>query len=420
MLRFKKRGLLSLVLALCLILAAVPAMADLLYTGSEGGFASVGSISGTSAISKGLINVSAGSGQGLYAFTNAAGARRIMLTTQSTIAGTPDTAYIYGYDAENWNLDENRVAAVALAGVNVERGAAQLGGYLYMASYGASGSGAVVKFDTAGDAYTAVASFDLTAEAGEGYLMHAETIVAYGGSLYVVASKHPVGNYTTYENNVLYKLSANDLSIEKKAPLLSKNRDGQCTNLLSGSDLYVTSNPGYGFGTPEIEKISLSDMTSKLLITGTMGDFDFASIYQTPDGCVYITSYLYNYDSGENDYKVYKTTLEKLNAGDITSADVIKEGSGTYALAKMAYDTESSLLWVQAGGLFAYDGTKFLNEEGYKSDVLGCTASHLLAVTYLGKPVPSGDGGSSGGCSAGFAWLALLAVAPLAFYRRKR
>lgn len=93
----KKRSFIATVLALCVLLVAVPAMADMLYTaGSELYMADrMGLISGKNAPAKDINTaVSASGGTNVFPFYNEAkGAARVAIAQNSY--GTTDTVWVF-------------------------------------------------------------------------------------------------------------------------------------------------------------------------------------------------------------------------------------------------------------------------------------------------------------------------------------
>ena len=294
------------------------------------------------------------------------------------------------------------------------RGAAQAGNYIYLAGYGSSAAnGSVIKVSTENDKYTVVASQDFSSVSEKSKFLHAETIAAYGGYIYVVASK--VNSSYTYDNNILFKLNAGDLSIVKQSTLTTKNRDGQNAYILSGSSLYITADP---YGTPCIEKINLSDMTSKTLISGSINSDGYAyNSLLLVGSTVYVSTSKYNWIAGCSDYKLYETTLANLEAGKLTSDDEISSSTnGLYGSAWLAYDTESHLVWAQQGALCSYDGEDFAF---YSDSSTKNVPSKFICVESLGSN-PNSGGSGSGGCNAGFGALLLLAAVPALTFTRKK
>ena len=264
----KKRGILALVLALCMALAVSPAMADILYTASTNWNTDrFGIIRGDEEPTKDVVtNLGGDAGSGVFSFKNADKEARVAVS-QYAYAGN-DTVWFYDPETTDWSAPlQEAVSPVK----NIHHMVAE-GNYLYAAGYDDASVG---RFDMTSDAFTPDDKTFTCTPDEPGYTAHAERLAAYNGSVYAIftASSGSYPNYV-YAYHKIVKLKE-DLTEEASAALKGKNLDGANvgSTLQIGKDLYVASlggsqdTSGLFNSDSMIEKVDLETLTSETLIT---------------------------------------------------------------------------------------------------------------------------------------------------------
>ncbi|MBQ9881711.1 MAG: SYNERG-CTERM sorting domain-containing protein [Synergistes sp.] len=419
---FKKRGLLALVLALCMALTVSPAMADILYTASTNWNTDrFGLIKGDADPTKDVVtNLGGDAGSGVFSFKNADKKARVAVS-QYAYAGN-DTVWFYDPETTDWSAPMKEAVSPVK---NVHHMVAE-GKYLFAAGYDDASVG---RFDMTADEFAPDdKTFTCTPEE-PGYTAHAERLAAHNGSIYAIftASSGSYPNYV-YAYHKLVKLKE-DLTEEASAPLKGKNLDGANvgSTLQVGKDLYVASIGGSQdtsglFNTDSmIEKVDLETLTSETLITAADAaekdkewGYNFYGLAKDGDK-IYVLAACWNGswpESGTDNVLIYETTAEKLGNGDLGEKIATLSTKTGYSLG-IEYDSESKLLWVSAGdSMYKYDGTDF---KEFDKTALGGDMAKFAALKA--SEVTPSDGGSSG-CNSGFGALALLALLPLIASKR--
>lgn len=420
---FKKRGLLALVLALCMALAVSPAMAGILYTASTNWNTDrFGIIKDSEAPTKDVVtNLGGSAGSGVFSFNNAEWKSRIAISQYPATAN--DTVWFYDPMTTDWSAPLKEAMSPVKNVHHMEAG----GKYLYAAGYD---DATVGRFDMTSDAFAPDSKIYTYTPADAGYTAHAERIATYNGGVYAIfaASK---GNYPNYEYapHKIIKFSE-DLTPAASADLKGKNIDGANVGatIRIGGSLYVASIGGNQdttglFNTDSmIEKVNLDTLASETLITASKAaekDGSWGSNFYglAHDGNrIYILAACWNGswpESGRDNVVIYETNAEKLDGGDIGNKIATLSTKTGYSLG-IEYDSAAKLLWVSAGdSVYKYDGSAFTE---YDSTALGGEMAKFATLTASGV-TPSGDSGG-GGCNGGLGVLALVALLPLLVAKR--
>lgn len=420
----KKRGILALVLALCMALAVSPAMADILYTASTNWNTDrFGIIRGDEEPTKDVVtNLGGDAGSGVFSFKNADKEARVAVS-QYAYAGN-DTVWFYDPETTDWSAPlQEAVSPVK----NVHHMVAE-GNYLYASGYDDASVG---RFDMTSDAFTPDDKTFTCTPDEPGYTAHAERLAAYNGSVYAIftASSGSYPNYV-YAYHKIVKLKE-DLTEEASAALKGKNLDGANvgSTLQIGKDLYVASlggsqdTSGLFNSDSMIEKVDLETLTSETLITAADAaekdkEWGYNFYGLAKDGAkIYVMAACWNGnwpESGTDNVQIYETSAEKLAAGDLGEKIATLSTKTGYSLG-IEYDSESKLLWVSAGdSIYKYDGTNFTE---FDKTALGGDMAKFAALK-ASEVTPPADDKSSGGCNSGFGALALLALLPLIASKR--
>jgi len=420
---FKKRSFITAAMVLCMLIIAVPAMADMLYTAGSSMWMTdrLGLISGTNAPTKDINTaVSASGGSGVFPFYNESkSATRVAIAQNSY--GASDTLWVFDPSTGSWSKPVAELSTVA----NVHD-MTYSEKYLYAAGYD---KGIIGSFAISGDTYTTGKSYTFTPSSSD-YKAHAEGVAYYDSNVYGIftAVKGSYGNYT-YLPHKLVKLSQT-LSVVSSADLNGKNFDGSTpgSHVIKGSTLYIASLGGNqsttgSFNTDSmIEKVDLSTMKSTALVTtadlvkkDSTWKYNFYSMAINGE-TVYIEALYWGAwgSTTTNNIVIYKTTVSALEKGDIGTKIGTFTSDG-YSVG-LDFDSKTNLLWAATGDtLQKYDGSKWTP---YDSTAMG---GHLTKFHDLVAASAKSDSGSSGGgCNAGFAGLLLLAAIPAITFSRKK
>ncbi len=430
----RKKRLVSALIVLCLLALSLPAQADLLFTRQDNGYSNtaLGIIQGAGdPVSPLVSNMGGNSGQGIYPFKNADGNFRVAVTLY-TGNGT-DVISIYNPGAQSgWTQPSSWQAPLREATTTLHntRVMAEMGGSLYATAYDIP---IVSRVTTAGDVYKQDKKYEYYHNDSK-YNGHGEALCAYNGNLYAIftGSNDPWNTASgSYRLNQLVKLDS-ELNELARVEMKGKNLDGFTPGAYAQKDgkLYVATLGGVQqFGekwNPEscVEMADLGTMEITSLITaGEVNAIDptfkhmFDAVVFAGDK-VYIQAARWtsdeDYTSGYS-IRVYETTLEKLQKGDIGT--LLRDFSGEYGYRLgLVYDENTKYLWAGVGySLWRFDGT---NWKEFGSNALSGNISAYTAVNPTGTvtPVepdaPSDGGGGGGGCNAGYGLLALVALLP--------
>ncbi len=376
------------------------AYADILYSAASNGYNNdrIGLIEGFKAPAKDLVtNLGGTMGSNVFSYKTAGGASRVAV---SQYTGGEDVIWIYNPYDTSWKAPMAELGSKENPIYNI-RSMAASGNYLYGIGYDKS---QVARFDMKDNKYVRDKYF-----AGLGNYWHGEGLVTYKDHVYGVFtySTNPWNPSAGYGPNRLIKFDK-DLNIVTSMDLNSRNVDGgsvkgACT--LYGDTLYIAAIGGFQHydGTPNdesmVEAVNLDTMTAKVLVKNTdlynsfpeikKWIYDFRSICITPNKDVYIQTGGWNYGGGGNGCLIFKTTLDKLKAGNVGT--IVKNFSWTSAFIVfgMAYDKETGCLYTTGaegssqynGSVYRYDGNKWLPP--YDSNALG---GNICAFDVLKKP----------------------------------
>ena len=371
-----------LVAVICAALASA-ALADILFTASTNyNNDRFGLILGTDEPIKNVVtNLGGTNGTQVSSFIDPNGEPRVAV---SQYAGGSDTVWIYDTtDPGNRGTWTKPLKEITSSVFNI-RGMAACGDYLYMIGYDL----AQVSVCDMNNDYATV-NTTIYGENG----CHGEAIVAYQGSIYALFTKtsNAWDPSTGYGKSVLvqYRVAADPTSLKpvKELELNCTNVDGGGVHgavCLDGHTLYIASIGGYQHydGTPNddsmVEAVDLNTMKNRVLVrnsdlydTNTRQSAkypeisswttDFRVLTTTPSGDVYIASGGW----GPNNEYVFKTTLGKLEKGDL--GELVKHFSWSSAFIpfSIGYDVASGLIWTNgAEGDADYNGSMFSSSDG--------------------------------------------------------
>ena len=451
--KMMKRWFSGMLLFALVMAFGAPASANLLYTAQTSYTnTKLGKVVGNTATV--LSPVSGGDlGQGIFHFKDARKRDRVAVALYE---GGADTIKILDPAALSWISPVQAISPRDHSLSNIRK-MVSLGHYLYGISYGNNPLGSqpldvarVRRFNMSNNAYTADnnVGFAYTPAAGQG---HGEGLVAHGDYLYAILTTTTGGYPFGYTPNRLAKLSSVDLSVDTSIELEGKNTDGGTHGAYcqDGDTLYLTSwggsqptNTNYNPDS-RVEKVDLGDLTHSTLVTGQqMRDDDptwnhhFTAVVVW-GGEVYLQtttwSRLPDVGGRGGQVRLYKKGVA--DVGNLTSGDkVLSLDTGSGWRVGMIVDED--YLYVAAGKkLYRYTlpvtASSVATVFGPGGTSLGGDISSFAAVPSLrgvsaaqaamdelvqAKAAKDEKGG--GGCDAGFGWLLLLAVVPVALRRR--
>lgn len=384
--RIKKATTRLFALFLALLVFALPASADILFTrqSSYRDPVSLGIISGAySPYSPLQSNMGGNAGNGIFPFLDANGDLRIALSfyaAQDTIAIYDPGAEINWTKPANWNVPVKEFTC----SVSNVRAMARIGAYLYVTCYDKPIISRVVMTN---DAYAEDKTWThqgtwVPATQEYVFTQHGEGLFAYNGYLYAIFSDtaNAWDPNVKYGPNQIWKFDKN-LNVIASADLKGGNLDGQTGSAYTrdGNKLYLTSLGGYqvttgGYNTSStLEIVDLDTLKSTRIMTGadaqekTGGDWQymFTGVALSGDK-VYLHGTAWTVihgKQGNHEMVVYETTKSKLASGDIGTR--IGLFNGNYGIQKgFCYDHTTGYLWAYEGdSIQRYDGgtswTKF-------------------------------------------------------------
>ena len=433
-----------------LVLSAMPvAAANLLFTAQDDLFnnARLGKISGyrVQTLSR---DIGGKYGQGIFPFKNA-NQERVAVTLCQTFDGVqPDVIQVY----------DPRSMGVPLAPVltghpylpNI-RSMVSKGSYLYGTSYMGKANAdntkaRVARIGMSGSTYTPDMDhvYEYTPPSGDG---HGEALVSYGDFLYALFTSQG-GEYPNfvYNPSKLVKLNVN-LAEVASVGLEGKNTDGGTlgATCLSGGTLYIAAWGGSQPTAPNynpdsmIESVNLNNLSHTTCVTGsqvagreTGWRHHFTSIVIV-GSTAYVQAVSWNASWIGGEVRLYAVPVNSLGSlGRAHRVDTVSFSGGW----RLGMVQDGQYLWMAAGkNLRRYT----LPANGSANMVFGPQGVSLGGNISSFMPIPSlrsvfaaqvaqeepvqamaakdeKDGGS--GCDAGFSWLLLLAVVPVALRRR--
>lgn len=421
--RIKKATTRLFALFLALLILALPASADMLFTrqSSWSDPVALGIVVGDGAPYSPLqSNMGGNSGNGIFPFLDAKGNLRIALsfyTGTGSVAG--DTLDIYDPGARgNWARPANWDTPVkeSLPSVKNIRAVSTIGSYMYVTGYDTQ---TISRITTTGDSYVESKVWTHPTPANR----HGEGLVTYGGYVYAIftnANSPMDEREASYSPNEIWKFDK-DLNFVASADMTGRNLDGQRVGacVRYGKYLYVSSFGGsqitdgiwdaenhkwkldedgnriYYRDASCLEMVDLETMEIKSLTTAKeQHEKNKAFKYNFLAMAVYGDSVYVQVNSWEpyndrNGYHVliYKTTADELRKGNIgeVCADWIghanQENGGGIQMG-LVVDPETNYLWVGTGSsMRRFDGTTW--HEWTRNDLKGLfSAMAPISATY--------------------------------------
>ncbi|WP_418446266.1 Synerg-CTERM sorting domain-containing protein [Cloacibacillus evryensis] len=389
--RIKKATTRLFALFLALLVLALPASADILFTrqASYSDPVSLGIISGSSAPFSPLqSNMGGNTGNRVLPFLDAKGNLRIALTFYTgTSSVAADTIDIYNPGAKvnwakpaNWNTP---LKEFTCSTKNV-RALATIGSYLYTTGYDKAVISRVVMTD---DAYVENKVWTYPTPSGKNFLSyHGEGLFTYAGHLYAIITDadDPFNPKVQYGRNQIWKFDK-DLNVIASADMTGYNMDGQQGGIYTrvGNKLYVCSFGGYqvedGTGynnNTTVEVCNLDTLKSTRLLRGEETEAKFPEWHYMFSGIALLNGKVYLHGTtwtapggqkGSHEMVVYETTETKLASGDIGTR--IGSFVGDYGVQMgFTYDPTTGYLWAREGdSIQRYEGgvswTKFSKDD---------------------------------------------------------
>lgn len=446
-----KRWLSGMLLFALVLAFGAPASANLLYTAQTNySNTTLGKIVGSTVTSNLGTNIGGNWGQGIFPFRDAQNQNRVAVALYQ---GGADTIKILDPTSISWNS----TAPIGNTSLSNIRKMVSLNGFLYGISYGNNPYGGqpsdvaqVRRFDMNNSYASGTASFSYNPSTGQG---HGEGLVAYNNYLYAILTETRGSYPFTYAPNKLIKLNSTNLSVAGYPVNLSgKNTDGgthgaYCQN---GATLYLTS---WGGSQPtdtnynsesQVERVNLGNLSHSTLVTGrqmrardaTWNHHFTAVAIKGQDAYIQATTWSRLPDTGGSGGQVRLYRKGVASIGSLGPGDIVKSldtGGGW----RVGMIVDEDYLYVAAGKkLYRYTlpvtASSVATVFGPGSTSLGGDISSFAAVPSLrgasaaqaamDEPIQAmaaGDDKEGGsGCDAGFGWLLLLAVVPVALRRR--
>ena len=444
-----KRWLSGMLLFALVLAFGAPASANLLYTAQTNySNTTLGKIVGSTVTSNLGTNIGGNWGQGIFPFKDAQNQNRVAVTLYQ---GGADTIKILDPASVSWNSPVATPSGHSLSNV---RKMVSLNGFLYGISYGNNPYGGqpsdvaqVRRFDMNNSYASGTASFSYNPSTGQG---HGEGLVAYNNYLYAILTETRGSYPFTYAPNKLIKLNSTNLSVAGYPVNLSgKNTDGgthgaYCQN---GATLYLTS---WGGSQPtdtsynpesQVERVNLENLSHSTLVTGqqmrardaTWNHHFTAVVINGKDAYIQATTWN-RLGGGGGQVRLYKTKassigslgpgnkIKSLDTGDGWRVGMIVDGKYLYVAAgKKLYRYTMPVKANSTATVFGPGGTS-LGGDISSFAAVPSLRGVSVAQAAMEEPVQAmaakdeKDGGS--GCDAGFGWLLLLAVIPVALRRR--
>ncbi len=445
-----KRWLSGMLLFALVLAFGAPASANLLYTAQTYySNTKLGKVVGDTATV--LSPVSGGNwGQGIFPFKDAQNQNRVAVTLYQ---GGADTIKILDPASVSWNSPVATPSGHSLSNV---RKMVSLNGFLYGISYGNNPYGGqpsdvaqVRRFDMNNSYASGTASFSYNPSTGQG---HGEGLVAYNNYLYAILTETRGSYPFTYAPNKLIKLNSTNLSVAGYPVNLSgKNTDGgthgaYCQN---GATLYLTS---WGGSQPtdtsynpesQVERVNLENLSHSTLVTGqqmrardaTWNHHFTAVVINGKDAYIQATTWN-RLGGGGGQVRLYKTKassigslgpgnkIKSLDTGDGWRVGMIVDGKYLYVAAgKKLYRYTMPVKANSAATVFG-PGANNISLGGDISSfasvpsLRGVSAAQVAMDELVQAKAAKDEKDGGSGCDAGFGWLLLLAVIPVALRRR--
>ena len=446
-----KRWLSGMLLFALVLAFGAPASANLLYTAQTNySNTTLGKIVGSTVTSNLGTNIGGNWGQGIFPFRDAQNQNRVAVALYQ---GGADTIKILDPTSISWNS----TAPIGNTSLSNIRKMVSLNGFLYGISYGNNPYGGqpsdvaqVRRFDMNNSYASGTASFSYNPSTGQG---HGEGLVAYNNYLYAILTETRGSYPFTYAPNKLIKLNSTNLSVAGHPVNLSgKNTDGgthgaYCQN---GDTLYLTS---WGGSQPtdtnynpesQVERVNLGNLRNSTLVTGRQmrardasWNHHFTAVaIKGQDAYIQATTWSRLPGTGGRGGQVRLYRKGVASIGSLGPGDIVKSldtGGGW----RVGMIVDEDYLYVAAGKkLYRYTlpvtASSVATVFGPGGTSLGGDISSFAAVPSLrGVSVAQAametsvqamaakdekEGGS--GCDAGFGWLLLLTVVPVALRRR--
>lgn len=458
-----KRWLSGMLLFALVLAFGAPASANLLYTAQTYySNTKLGKIDVDTATLLTPNSIGGNWGQGIFPFRDAQNRNRVAVTLYQ---GGADTIKILDPLSFSWSTPVATVSNDAQSNI---RKMVSLGQYLYGISYGNNPYGGqpsdianVRRFDMTGDNYVFDnnTGFAYTPAVGQG---HGEGLVAFNNHLYAILSTTMGGYPFTYAPNKLVKLNA-DLNVVTSIDLGGKNTDGGTPSAyflsptdemsVSSADLYITSWGGYQptdtSYNPEsqIERVNLNNLNHRTLVTGEWmrrrdptwnHHFTAVAIHGRS---AYIQATTWNRLPGTGgiggQVRIYKRDpvlienllpwhkIQSLNTDGGWRVGMVVDGNYLYVAAgRNLYCYRLPVMSYSVPTVFGPNGTISLGGDisafafvPYLRDRVSAAEAALKELKQA-KADAGDEKDSGGGCDAGFGWLLLLTVVPIALRRR--
>ncbi|WP_278549641.1 hypothetical protein [Cloacibacillus evryensis] len=423
--RIKKTATQLFALFFALLVFALPARADLLFTRQTtySDPVSLGIISGSSAPFSPLqSNMGGNQGNGIRPFLDANGKLRVALTFYTGVGtSTADTVNVFDPGAKaSWAVPSNWNTPLKQFTCSVKniRAISTIGSYLYATGYDRAVISRVVMTN---DSYVENKVWTHPGSAGK----HGEGLFTYAGHLYAIfsnAAGDPQQPDVAYSPNQIWKFDK-DLNVIASADMVGRNMDGQQPGIYArvGNKLYICSFGGYQMTTggynhnTTVEVCDLSTLVSTRLLRGEETHAKYPDWVYMFSGTAFIDGKVYLHGTtwtapagkkGSHEMVVYETTADKLASGDIGT----RLGSfvGDYGVQMgLNYDPTTKYLWAHAGDSIArYDGGTSWTLFDSKALKGSLSASAPIAVSSTGGsgaviptaiPIESADVAVAGG-----------------------
>lgn len=446
-----KRWLSGMLLFALVLAFGAPASAHLLYTAQTNySNTTLGKIVGSTVTSNLGTNIGGNWGQGIFPFRDAQNQNRVAVALYQ---GGADTIKILDPTSISWNS----TAPIGNTSLSNIRKMVSLNGFLYGISYGNNPYGGqpsdvaqVRRFDMNNSYASGTASFSYNPSTGQG---HGEGLVAYNNYLYAILTETRGSYPFTYAPNKLIKLNSTNLSVAGYPVNLSgKNTDGgthgaYCQN---GATLYLTS---WGGSQPtdtnynpesQVERVNLGNLRNSTLVTGrqmrardaTWNHHFTAVAIKGQDAYIQATTWSRLPGTGGRGgqvrlYRKGVASIGSLGPGDIVKSldtgggwrvGMIVDGDYLYVAAgKKLYRYTLPVTASSVATVFGPGGTSLggdISSFAAVPSLRGVSVAQAAMETPVQAMAAKDEKEGGSGCDAGFGWLLLLTVIPVALRRR--
>ena len=446
-----KRWLSGMLLFALVLAFGAPASANLLYTAQTNySNTTLGKIVGSTVTSNLGTNIGGNWGQGIFPFRDAQNQNRVAVALYQ---GGADTIKILDPTSISWNS----TAPIGNTSLSNIRKMVSLNGFLYGISYGNNPYGGqpsdvaqVRRFDMNNNYASGTANFSYTPSTGQG---HGEGLVAYNNYLYAILTETRGSYPFTYAPNKLIKLNSTNLSVAGHPVNLSgKNTDGgthgaYCQN---GDTLYLTS---WGGSQPtdtnynpesQVERVNLGNLRNSTLVTGRQmrardasWNHHFTAVaIKGQDAYIQATTWSRLPGTGGRGgqvrlYRKGVASIGSLGPGDIVKSldtgggwrvGMIVDGDYLYVAAgKKLYRYTLPVTASSVATVFGPGGTSLggdISSFAAVPSLRGVSVAQAAMETSVQAMAAKDEKEGGSGCDAGFGWLLLLTVVPVALRRR--